>query len=261
MVERMRDSNIPSRRHSRSCGRIDYGLTGHLYGDRSKKGVLDPGKGVRGRTVNRKLKWIIAVTLTVVIITSCFVSLSSSKPPITSPARTALSTSIQTIDSIGYVGEDTSIAIDSNDKIHISYYDGSNTNLKYATNSSGTWVKFTIDNTGDVGEDTSIAVDSNDGIHISYFDDTNGDLKYATDASGSWISSTIDSVGSVGWYASIAVDSSDGIHISYCDSTNYDLKYATNSSGSWVNSAIDSTGSVGWYSSIAVDSNDGIHIS
>ena len=29
---------------------------------------------------------------------------------------------------------DTSIAIDSNNKVHISYYDGTNDDLKYATN-------------------------------------------------------------------------------------------------------------------------------
>ena len=173
----MRDSNIPSRRHSRSCGRIDYGMTGHLYGDRDKKGVLDPGKGVRGRTVNGKLKWITAVTLTVVIITACFVSLSSSNPPNTLSARIALSTSIQTIDRIGYVGEDTSIAVDSNDRIHISYYDATNTALKYATDASGSWINSTIDSTNDVGGCTSIAVDSNDGIHISYYNATDSALK------------------------------------------------------------------------------------
>ena len=45
-----------------------------------------------------------------------------------------------TLDSIGYVGGYSSIAIDSNNKVYISYYDTTNGDLKYATNVSGSWV-------------------------------------------------------------------------------------------------------------------------
>jgi len=77
---------------------------------------------------------------------------------------------------------DTSIALDSNDRVHISYYDDTNEDLKYATNASGSWQTYTIDSGGAVGEYTSIAIDSNDKVHISYFDDIYDDLKYATNA-------------------------------------------------------------------------------
>jgi hypothetical protein len=43
---------------------------------------------------------------------------------------------IQTVDSDGDVGWYNSIAVDSNNKAHISYYDGTNFDLKYATNAS-----------------------------------------------------------------------------------------------------------------------------
>jgi len=97
---------------------------------------------------------------------------------------------IQTVDSDGYVGAWSSLALDSNDKVHISYHDyGEATDtgftkedLKYATNSSGSWQTFVIDSAGDVGSYTSIALDSNDKVHISYFADLIGDLKYATNA-------------------------------------------------------------------------------
>ncbi|MBI2877929.1 MAG: hypothetical protein HYY20_13720 [Candidatus Tectomicrobia bacterium] len=39
-----------------------------------------------------------------------------------------------TVDSAGWVGEYTSIALDGSGAAHISYLDGTNVNLKYATN-------------------------------------------------------------------------------------------------------------------------------
>jgi hypothetical protein len=68
---------------------------------------------------------------------------------------------ISTVDSTGYVGYFTSIAIDSNNKIHISYCDGTNDALKYATNVLGSWTTYTIDSPGYAGESTSIAIDLN----------------------------------------------------------------------------------------------------
>ena len=166
-----------------------------------------------------------------------------------------------TLDSAGDVGWYISIAIDSADKVHISYCDNTNDDLKFATNASGSWIYITLDSADNVGKDTSIAIDSADKVHISYEDVTNDDLKYATNASGSWIYITLDSAENVGSYTSIAIDSTDKVYISYCYVTNGDLKYATNASGSWVYTTLDSTGSVGYYTSIAIDSVDKVHIS
>jgi len=67
-----------------------------------------------------------------------------------------------TLDSIGDVGYYISIAVDSNNQAHISYYDIMNGDLKYATNAGGLWAYCTLDSVGDVGWFTSIAMDSND---------------------------------------------------------------------------------------------------
>ena len=175
------------------------------------------------------------------------------------------------IDSTGNVGLTTSIAIDSSGYKHISYLDGTNDDLKYATDKTGSWVTVSVDTTGNVGIYTSIAIDSNDALHISYYDDTNDDLKYATCSSGcttasNWDKVSVDSTGDVGYYTSIAIDSNDALHISYNDDTSDDLRYATCSSGcttasNWDIGTVDTTGNVGRFTSIAIDSNDAVHIS
>ncbi len=77
------------------------------------------------------------------------------------------------------VGRYSSIAIDQNNMIHISYYDQSNVDLKYARGNSSEWTIETIDSDGEVGSSNSITVDQNGYPHISYNDYTNYDLKYA----------------------------------------------------------------------------------
>jgi hypothetical protein len=132
----------------------------------------------------------------------------------------------------GTIGYGTSLAIDSQEKVHIIYVHTND--LKYVTNSSGTWVVDMIDSGGVSVESPTLAIDSLDNLHLSYYDDTNKDLKYVTNTTGSWVTATVDSNGYVGDYSSLAIDSQGKVHISYVDYTNYDLKYATNVSGSWV---------------------------
>lgn len=92
-----------------------------------------------------------------------------------------------------------SIAVDSEDNAHISYYfnDRGSGSLKYASITSGSSVTEIIDDYLDMGQYPSIAVDSADNVHISYMGEYNMYnkylyLKYATnrppayDATGSW---------------------------------------------------------------------------
>ena len=167
------------------------------------------------------------------------------------------------VDSQADVGEYSSIVIDSNDDAHISYFDASTKDLKYATDVSGQWMSYTIDSEGDVGYGSSIAIDSNDALHISYDDSTNGDLKYATNANGTWELSTIESQGNVGAYSSIGVDSYNGVHISYYDATNGDLRYANNqyTNSQWSLASVATSGNVGHHTSLVIDSANTVHIS
>ncbi|MFA6296836.1 MAG: hypothetical protein WC663_05760 [Patescibacteria group bacterium] len=155
----------------------------------------------------------------------------------------------------------TSIVLNANNAVQISYYDSTNSDLKYATNATGSWVLTTVDSVGDVGIFNSLGIDSNGFAHISYRDETNSTLKYATNSlSGVWSTSTLDNSVEAGWYSSLAIGTNNSIHISYLDATNLDLKYITNSTGVWVATNLDTANQAGYNTSIAVDNNNGVHI-
>ena len=175
---------------------------------------------------------------------------------------------VSTVVDVGVWPTDPAIAVDTNNKIHISYFDLINFDLKYASNSSGTWQKSVIVNGGAVGPlpyyASAIAVDKNRKVHIGYYDDASPDsVKYVTNVSGNWQITTIENIGlAAGWQLSIAVDQSIAVHMAYYNWTNDELKYATNASGSWIKikaSTGDDSG-IG-NMSLALDNSGMVHIS
>jgi hypothetical protein len=68
--------------------------------------------------------------------------------------------SIEDVDDKNDVGKYLSLALDSHELPHISYYDSSNGDLKFAQFDGDQWIIPTVDSEGNVGDSTSLAPDS-----------------------------------------------------------------------------------------------------
>jgi threonine dehydrogenase-like Zn-dependent dehydrogenase len=181
-----------------------------------------------------------------------------------------------TVDAAGSVGWFTSLALGPGGQLHVSYYDLTNEDLKYATCAAGctdgaNWHAATVDAPENAGGFTSLALDAAGRVHVSYYDLTNTDLKDATcaascDLGTNWQPVTVDPGGSVGVNTSLAVDAFGRLHVSYYLVSNADLKYATcvascALAGNWQLSTVDFAGNVGDYTSLAVDAAGRLHVS
>jgi hypothetical protein len=170
---------------------------------------------------------------------------------------------IETADgSPNEVGAYTSLALDASGNPHVSYFDNTNNDLKYARKSGGVWTIETADGAGSVGEYTSLALDASGNPHISYFNISNEDIKYARKSGGVWtIETPVSSLKDLA-YTSLALDASGNPHISYYDHTSTDLEYARKSGAFWTRQTVDgSSSSVGLEPSLAVDASGNPHIS
>jgi hypothetical protein len=197
------------------------------------------------------------------------------------------------LEEVDGVGRYTSIAVDSDNRIHISFSDwnGLDTNsLKYYYWDTGSQRECRVvdDNGSDVDNQdflwTSIATDGNK-VHISYFHDKYDQLRYANSNGGDIPFDVTeieerrgnpDDNPGTGAYTSIAVDDVGTPHISYYKWTTRnpppgegDLMLAykgtgdsdCSNTGTWQCARLDNDPNVGGYTSIAFDRDDDLIIS
>ncbi len=145
---------------------------------------------------------------------------------------------VETSGGIVFIG--TSITIDSNGKIHVSYRGG--TQLKYASKTTGPWTVSVVDGGAplnkNVGAHSSIAVDAAGNPRISYYNFTDHCLGYAGWTGSTWLKDTPDFDVDLGTWTSLAIDKNNNPHISYYDNHHLTLKYTTSTSwGNWIYTA------------------------
>jgi hypothetical protein len=111
----------------------------------------------------RPVRWIICISL---LVMAALMMAAFFATPVSAQVG-----STSTVDSVGDVGQFSSIAIDSKGFAHMVYYNATSHSLMYATNEWGYWVTVVAALGNDQywkGEWCSIAIDSNDDPHVSY---------------------------------------------------------------------------------------------
>ena len=174
----------------------------------------------------------------------------------------------QNVDYGSNRGCSSAMIIDDNDNINIAYQNRDDSKLKFATDKSGSWIKYSPDFGNPAsslypGYYSSMAMDSQGQFHIAHYDSKEEDLRYSTGVpNGQWTTTIVDSGGNTGRNPAIAVDAAGDPHIVYETWSGFDLKYATlnPSSSNWQISNVETAGSIGDSSSIFIDDSGIIHI-
>ena len=174
----------------------------------------------------------------------------------------------QTIEYGGRIGEESSLALDSQMHPHIAYKDFGVTSgqLKYAAWNGSAWQIQVVDNqqvNGNpegTGKNPSLALDSIDRPHISYAGADYG-LKYASYNGVTWQIQTVEtSVATTALPNSLVLDQANRPHISYQNDAPSALKYAVWDGLAWQIEVVDALNTPS-YNSLALDSGNRPHIS
>ena len=213
----------------------------------------------------RKLAFAVVMALALAMIALAATAGMRNSTPGPLSGRVSATTLI--VDSVGDVGQYSSLNLFSNGAPEIVYYDVTNQALKVATwNGTGWQSTLPLESTplalDDVGSYCSSVVNASDDTFVSALDATTSSLIFGTNVDN--YSEVVDSASNAGYYTSIAVNNyTNTIVMSYYDMPNANLKYAENASGTgtWQSASVDTGGDVGMYSNIVIGyANDTISI-
>jgi hypothetical protein len=157
----------------------------------------------------------------------------------------------------------TSLALDSSNNPHISYYDSAGSAVRYASFDGSSWSDTLVEDVpfqSGAGNSTSLALASDGTPYVAYYDSGDSDVNLAFD-DGSGFSGNISAPQSAmeigtfdtyGTFASLALDERDRAHLSYHNSDADNVAYASfTQGGGWSNIArVDDTGILGQWTSI-----------
>ena len=166
------------------------------------------------------------------------------------------------VNSTAGMGKHLSAIACHSGKICISYYDGTNTGLKYSIGNTGSWTTSTIEysNVVDLGQFTSITLNQLALPVVSYYDATNRVPKVAEqDAFGNWTIEALPTVAEYGRWTSIVIGSDGTKYLSagsyidaYTDLSDGTLYYGVKpANGTWTVSVL-TTNSTSAFSSVSL---------
>jgi len=132
------------------------------------------------------------------------------------------------IESSGSVGRFCNTSLSDLDQINISYYDDSQTALKYAGWIILPWSFVTeiVAAGSDVGAYSSLAMTPSGELWASYLEGSQQDLWVSTYTGSGWESEAVATNGQVGHFSSFVIDDHGAGHISYYDLGQSALWYA-----------------------------------
>ncbi len=145
--------------------------------------------------------------------------------------------SIVAVDTPGFVGSETSLALDASGNPAISYFDQTNFDLKLARcndpNCAGNDESLvSLPDAGYIGSNTSLALDGSDDPVIVFYDHLHTDLRlvHCNDAKCTGGNETVVVLETTGGWGgsdvSLALDGGGNPAIAYYDPANHDLKLA-----------------------------------
>ncbi|MCK5774341.1 MAG: hypothetical protein KAH57_11180 [Thermoplasmata archaeon] len=169
------------------------------------------------------------------------------------------------IDTLGSRSYYSSLAIDSDDHPHVTFYNDTSMDLMYAVWNGTDWEKTIVDSYGQVGEYSGMVLDGDDHPHIAYFNRSDYSLKYSYKNTTGWHQmDLIDSqYGFLYSSPDIALDSSGNPHILVQNGSQYlDYIFYDGTGWNYTKSIVQTYSSPFGrdISALELDSSDNVHI-